>query len=206
MTSRRFALIAALALLVTACGDATSQTGGSAQEPPTTAASPGTTPEPSPEPSPEGTASPTGDDGEDPHEGMDHGEPMMAASAGEAAEGQDPDHQFDVLVGNHFEFRPAAFEVSAGDVVTFSITNDGDLEHEFVLGTPQMQQKMADEMAQMQDDGHAHAHADMPNAVTVHGGKTATLTWRFTEAGTVLIGCHVQGHWDAGMKGEVRVS
>lgn len=47
--------------------------------------------------------------------------------------------------------------------------------------------------------------AEMGNAVTVHAGETAELTWRFTRAGTVLLGCHVQGHYEAGIRGEVTV-
>lgn len=46
----------------------------------------------------------------------------------------------------------------------------------------------------------------MTHAVTVHGGETARLTWRFGEPGTVLVGCHVPGHHEAGMSATIAVS
>ena len=46
---------------------------------------------------------------------------------------------------------------------------------------------------------------DQPNVVTVGAGETKELTWTFTQPGTVLIGCHQLGHYDAGMKGQITV-
>jgi uncharacterized cupredoxin-like copper-binding protein len=46
---------------------------------------------------------------------------------------------------------------------------------------------------------------DRANTVTVAAGETKELTWAFTEPGTVLIGCHQPGHYDAGMKGQITV-
>lgn len=126
----------------------------------------------------------------------------MVDDFGEPADPADADRVIDVEVDNRFEFRPDQFEVAAGEVVTFAITNVGDLEHEFVLGDENAQQTMERLMAG--GDGHAHS-GDMSNAVTIHAGETAELTWRFTTPGVVLVGCHVPGHWDAGMRGSVLV-
>ena len=48
-------------------------------------------------------------------------------------------------------------------------------------------------------------HAD-PNMVTVAPGQTGEVIWRFTKAGSVAIGCLQPGHYDAGMKGSVKVA
>lgn len=66
---------------------------------------------------------------------------------------------------------------------------------------------MAEEMAEEMGEGDGHTHSgEMSNAVTIHGGEEAELTWRFhEETTTVLIGCHVPGHWEAGMRGSVTV-
>lgn len=40
-----------------------------------------------------------------------------------------------------------------------------------------------------------------PNAMTVPAGETHELTRTFTEAGDILMGCHVPGHYAAGMRG-----
>lgn len=127
----------------------------------------------------------------------------MGGGFGEPADPADATRSVEVTLSNALVFEPAAFEAEVGEVITFTITNTGDIEHEFVLGDDAAQEAMAESMAAGED--HAHA-GDMSNAVTIHGGETAELTWRFTTPGTVLIGCHVAGHWEAGMRGEVNVS
>jgi uncharacterized cupredoxin-like copper-binding protein len=47
--------------------------------------------------------------------------------------------------------------------------------------------------------------ADVDGAVTVEPGKTRSITTMFDETGTVLIGCHEPGHWEAGMKATITV-
>lgn len=48
-------------------------------------------------------------------------------------------------------------------------------------------------------------HADA-NSVTVQPGKTGEIVWQFTQAGKVDFACLHPGHYDAGMKGQVRVA
>ena len=56
------------------------------------------------------------------------------------------------------------------------------------------------------DHAHAgHATAGAGGALTVPPGQTRRLTWTFDEPGIVLYGCHVLGHWAAGMKGTIVV-
>ena len=122
---------------------------------------------------------------------------------GAPADPSDADRVIEVNVDNDLAFEPADHEVTAGEVITFRIANTGDVEHEFVLGDEAAQEQMA-EMMQGGDD-HAHS-GEMSNAVTVHAGETGELTWAFTSPGTVLIGCHVPGHYEAGMVGSVVVA
>ncbi|MDX1619998.1 MAG: plastocyanin/azurin family copper-binding protein [Nitriliruptorales bacterium] len=126
----------------------------------------------------------------------------MSGTYGEPADPSEADRTIEVNVDNDLAFEPADLTVAVGEVITFRITNTGQVEHEFVLGDEEAQQ----EMAEMMESGDDHAHSgEMSNAVTVHAGETAELTWRFTQAGTVLIGCHVPGHYDAGMTGTVTI-
>lgn len=128
----------------------------------------------------------------------------MSGAFGEPADASEADRTIEVTVDNDLAFEPAEFEVAAGEVVTFRITNTGDVEHEFVLGDEQAQQQMADEMAEGGDD-HGES-GEMSNAVSIHPGEEAELTWRFPDqATTVLVGCHVPGHYEAGMRGTVTV-
>lgn len=137
----------------------------------------------------------------DDDETMDMGDDMaMGGSYGEPADPSEADRTIEVNVDNDLAFEPAEFDVSVGEVITFDISNTGDVEHEFVLGDEEAQE----EMAEMMDAGEDHAHSgEMSNAITIHAGETAALTWRFDEPGTMLVGCHVPGHWEADMRGTV---
>jgi plastocyanin len=109
-------------------------------------------------------------------------------------------------MNDRFRYRPDAITVRAGRRVTFSVTNAGKLPHEFTLGDRASQ---LDHERQMQlmpaTGGHAHSHGP-PSSLTVPPGETRRLSWTFREPGLVLYGCHVLGHWAAGMKGTIVVS
>ncbi len=98
-------------------------------------------------------------------------------------------------------FDPGAIDVSAGEVVTFAVTNRGQVVHEFTLGDAAMQQEHADAMAHM-PDGIAHEQA---NSVTVQPGETKQLTWRFGDT-AIEYGCHEPGHYEAGMRGRITLA
>jgi uncharacterized cupredoxin-like copper-binding protein len=104
-----------------------------------------------------------------------------------------------VAAEDPYQFRPEALEVESGETVTFVITNEGDQEHEFVLGDEAYQEAHGEEMAA----GGMHHEG---NAVTVAPGATEELTWVFPPEGEVLYGCHVPGHYDGGMVGAISVS
>ena len=45
-----------------------------------------------------------------------------------------------------------------------------------------------------------------PDAITVEPGSSGEITHTFTESGTILIGCHEPGHWEAGMKSTIAIT
>jgi uncharacterized cupredoxin-like copper-binding protein len=111
-----------------------------------------------------------------------------------------------VVMNDRFRYRPAAIIVRAGRRVTFVISNAGKLPHEFILGDRTTQ--LAHERGMQQPPGghvHVHAHGPTAGALTVPPGATRRLSWIFDEPGMVLYGCHVLGHWAAGMKGTITV-
>ncbi|HEX2196886.1 MAG TPA: cupredoxin family protein [Actinomycetota bacterium] len=105
----------------------------------------------------------------------------------------------EVTTRDPYRFEPAAVEVEANETVTFVVTNEGDQDHEFVLGDVAYQEDHREQMA----SGEMHHEG---NAVTVAPGDTEELTWTFPSAGEVLYGCHVAGHYDGGMVGVITVS
>jgi len=116
--------------------------------------------------------------------------PGSPADASEAA------REIEVAALDRLRFDPPTIEVEAGEVVTFVVTNEGKTEHEFVLGDEEYQKA----------HGSGEDH-DMSgeNAIMVAPGRTEELTWRFDDAGEVLYGCHVNGHYDGGMVGAIDV-
>lgn len=99
-------------------------------------------------------------------------------------------------------FEPNMINVSAGETVTFVVTNIGQILHEFTLGDASMQKEHADMMAHM-PAGMAH---DLPNSIRLQPGESKQLTWRFGGTGTIEYACHEPGHYQAGMRGLITVS
>jgi uncharacterized cupredoxin-like copper-binding protein len=118
-----------------------------------------------------------------------------------------------VVMNDNFRYQPASIMVRAGRRVTFAVHNAGRLPHEFILGDRATQLDHEHQMqAASPGTGHTHAHMhDMAaspgdaGALTVPPGATRRLTWTFDKPGIVLYGCHVLGHWAAGMKGTIVV-
>ena len=107
-----------------------------------------------------------------------------------------------VTLTDMLTIEPKTMTVPHGVPVTFVITNAGSMLHEFTLGDA-AQQDAHD--AEMRATGSMSMPKDEPNAVGVEPGQTKELTFTFAAAGTTLAGCHVAGHYQAGMKGEIRV-
>lgn len=104
-------------------------------------------------------------------------------------------------------FEPSSVEVAAGESVRFVFTNDGEVAHDAFVGDTAAQADHEQQMRDAEDDsGMDHEGGTDDGAVTVEPGDTAELTYTFDDAGTVEIGCHQPGHYDAGMKIDVEVT
>lgn len=121
---------------------------------------------------------------------------------GEPADSADATRVIEIDANDDFSFTPDAVEVEADEIVTFRVSNTGNLEHEFTLGDEAVQQEHEREMEEMGD----MAMDDDPNAISIASGETAELTWKFTNADDVLMGCHTAGHYAGGMRGEIMVT
>lgn len=110
--------------------------------------------------------------------------------------------RIEVKLLDALKIEPAAMTVPAGMPVTFVVTNTGTILHEFVLGDEADQ---ADHEEEMASAGGMSMPKDEPMAIGVEPGKTKELTVTFSEAGELLAGCHVVGHYPAGMKATITV-
>ncbi len=122
-------------------------------------------------------------------------------------------------------FKPEAFSVKAGETVRFVVKNEGQLLHEFNIGTADMHAHHREEMAMMMEHGMLtptgidpermsmdHGQMDMgsmkhddPNSVLVEPGKTMELVWIFPKSGALQVACNIPGHSEAGMVGQIAI-
>jgi uncharacterized cupredoxin-like copper-binding protein len=97
-------------------------------------------------------------------------------------------------------FTPDSVTVTKGEQIRFHIKNEGELEHEFVLGTEEEIEEHAKLMREMPDMRH-----DDPNARRLAPKESADILWKFTKAGEFDFACLIPGHLEAGMKGKIVV-
>ena len=110
-------------------------------------------------------------------------------------------------------FDPGTLEMAAGEIVKFEITNTGNLEHEFVIGSKEAQEEHRQMMLDMATGGHnmsnmshGEGHHDMASmnmaGVTIAPGETGTLLWSVPDNVNELeYACNIPGHYESGMYG-----
>lgn len=98
-------------------------------------------------------------------------------------------------------FSPANFSVKQGETIRFVVKNSGKIKHEFVLGKTKELKEHYELMKRFPEMEHAEA-----NMITVGPGQTGEVIWKFTKAGAVDFACLHPGHYDAGMKGAIKVA
>ena len=102
---------------------------------------------------------------------------------------------------DNMRFSAAKIDAKQGETIRFVVKNSGKVKHEMVLGTAKELKEHSEVMKKNPEMEHADA-----NMVTVAPGKTGEIIWQFTKAGKVAFACLQPGHYDAGMKGVVKVS
>lgn len=102
---------------------------------------------------------------------------------------------------NGMRFRPSDIRIRQGETIRFVLKNTDSVRHEFSLGTPQELAEHYEVMKRFPDMEH-----DEPNKLTLAPGQQGEIIWHFTQAGTVDFACLHVGHFDAGMKGQVKVA
>ncbi len=122
----------------------------------------------------------------------------MASNTSSPAAAQ-PERTIEVSMTDGLRFDPDRLIVRSGETVRFVIKNPTSIDHEFVIGDAAAQRAHAAEMASgmMHDDAHA---------VSAPAGETRELIYAFGAPGDLQIGCHVPGHYEAGMHADVTVT
>ncbi|MGL4317622.1 MAG: cupredoxin domain-containing protein [Pseudomonas sp.] len=146
---------------------------------------------------------------------------------GQPGEAAKADRTVEITLGDMY-YEPDSVQVKAGETVRFVLKNDGALLHEFSLGDAAMHAEHQKHMLMMQQMGmlgadgikpmdhsqmghgmsgmdHGQMTHDDPNTVLIAPGKSAELTWTFTQASGLEFACNIPGHYQAGMLGTVEI-
>lgn len=142
------------------------------------------------------------------------------SSVGKPGKAEDATRTIEVVMRDNL-FDPERISVTEGETVRFTIKNQGELVHEFNIGTAAMHAEHQKEMMTMMEHGvlepdrinHEKMTMDMgggktmnhsdTNSVLVEPGKSAEVVWTFTENANLEFACNVPGHYQSGMMGEI---
>ena len=94
-------------------------------------------------------------------------------------------------------FDLGTLRVVEGTLVELVVRNDDPIDHELIVGTP--------EVHRAHEDGEERSHPPVPGEVSVAPGQVASTFYEFTEAGSVVYACHLPGHVQYGMQGTIEV-
>lgn len=122
---------------------------------------------------------------------------VQAAAADREAATLGPGHVTVTVDMEHSRFAPDRLRVREGTIVSFEVVNHDPINHEFVLGDEDVHRE--------HEQGTDLAHPPVPGEVSTGPNETGMTFYAFDEPGTVGFACHLPGHAEYGMTGEVEV-
>lgn len=118
------------------------------------------------------------------------------------------------IVLNEMSFAPARVTLQAGVKAEIKLVNKGKVKHEFMVYAVPKAGLKGDELEKWAEEtsyfkglemkvegGGIEVVGEEIFEVEVAAGKSAELQFTPKKTGTFEIGCHVEGHYEAGMKG-----
>lgn len=123
------------------------------------------------------------------------------ASIGAPGDAKRVTRTVEITASDDMRFHPAKIAVKRGETVRLVVRNAGKIDHELVLGSPKDLKAHAALMRKFPGMEH-----DEPNQVKVGPGETREIVWRFPRSGTVDFACLIAGHFEAGMKGKIKIA
>ena len=94
-------------------------------------------------------------------------------------------------------FGPNEVTVRAGEPITFVLSNEDPIDHEWMVGDAAFHERHR--------VGTEPLHGERPTEVSVAAGTVATSTVTFRDPGEYLFICHLPGHEAYGMVGTLLV-
>jgi uncharacterized cupredoxin-like copper-binding protein len=97
---------------------------------------------------------------------------------------------------HYSHFEPGFVVVPTGKPITISLRNDDPIDHEWIVGPP--------EVHEVHRRGTEAVHDRRPTEVTVPALSTRVTTIEFDEPGEFAYVCHLPGHEQYGMAGRLQ--
>ncbi|HEV2767768.1 MAG TPA: plastocyanin/azurin family copper-binding protein [Acidimicrobiales bacterium] len=98
----------------------------------------------------------------------------------------------------HSRFSFGHLQVRPGTTVRFDVRNTDPIAHELIIGDDGVHRRHA--------SGTEPFHPPVAGELSVGAHETGSTTYTFAEPGTVVFACHLPGHLDYGMKGNIVVT
>lgn len=106
-----------------------------------------------------------------------------------------------IRMTDNMRFVPDRIDIKRGETVRLVAENAGKVLHELVIGTAQELEEHAALMKKFPNMEH-----DEPWMTHVDPGKSGEILWNFNRAGNFQFACLLPGHFEAGMRGQIRVT
>jgi uncharacterized cupredoxin-like copper-binding protein len=98
-------------------------------------------------------------------------------------------------------FSPGSLTVREGETLRIKFVNRGETDHEFVMDTVEAileHKKLMERFPEMEHDD--------PNAIRLQPDGQGEIIWTFGKAGEYAFACLIPGHYEAGMKGIIKIT
>ncbi len=122
---------------------------------------------------------------------------LADTGGGPPVEALGPERVTVVVDIEHSRFEPSNLRVVAGTEVRFVLTNGDPINHELIIGSPDVHERHR--------NGTEAEHEPRPGELSVGPDGQGVTSYVFDELGTVEMACHLPGHYDFGMHGDIEV-
>ena len=119
---------------------------------------------------------------------------------GIAGEAKDAKRTIEIKMMDTMRFSPDKIEIKQGETIKFVVANDGQVMHEFVIGTKKENDAHALQMIKFPTMEH-----DEPYMAHVKPKSKGEIIWTFNKPGDFDFACLIAGHYQAGMVGKIKV-
>lgn len=141
--------------------------------------------------------------GNQPHGHQGHNGPVVREQKpwGIAAEPREARRTIEILMTDDMRFSPSHLDIRQGETLRLRAINRGQVMHEIVIGTRQELEAHAEMMKK-----HPNMEHDEPYMAHVEPGQRGDIVWTFNRPGDFEFACLIPGHFEAGMRGTIRVT